>query len=275
MVWREWVRLVAVGLLGWVVGRLLSLVVFMVVGAGVMALTGGVSPDVASILFTAVTAGFPVSGVVIGVLAWRRHPATVREVFGPTRAGVAASVGLALPLVGVASLFGARSFMVHGELLGPRPSVVVGAVAQFTLLFYPFMSLTRYLYRRWGELPRRHRRALLALAIVLNPVFVVSGVTYAGAWQAWMLSEPCGAEIRSVTPGSPGDRAGLAPPERITRIEDTAVNTVQDVIARMNRTVPGSRIVVRTNTSVHTVQLEPGSTRIGLTITTAYCRDDR
>src|SRR3954447_11936367 len=56
-----------------------------------------------------------------------------------------------------------------------------------------------------------------------------------------MLSERSGrgVRIRDLLPGSPAQRAGLRPGDRITKLADKPVNSYADVIRFINRAQPG------------------------------------
>lgn len=267
MVWRDRMREGAAGIIGILVAVLVVYV--LLTGAGVvLAMTGVVFPGrgvLGGLILLAMAAGF-----ISGVWTCRRGH-FLQDVFRPTREVVAAAAALGFIFVVGASLVWDGSTFVAGAVQRLSPAVLVWGTFHFMAAFYPFTALNRYLTRHVRALPRPRFALLVVLALLLNPASVAIGTSYVGAMTAVVEAEPCGVEIVSVEPGSPADRAGLGPPERIIRIGNASVHTAWDAVTQMNRTAPGSTVVVRTNVSTYGVNLEEGSTHLGLRIVTRYC----
>jgi serine protease Do len=58
-------------------------------------------------------------------------------------------------------------------------------------------------------------------------------------------SEGDGVAVRMVYAGSPAEQAGVQAGDRITRINDAAIDTVADAIAELNNAAPGSDVALR------------------------------
>ncbi len=111
---------------------------------------------------------------------------------------------------------------------------------------------------------RRVAEELINTGRATHPVI---GVTIDMGWSGdgARIAASAGGGSPAVTPGGPGDRAGLAPGDVITALDGRPVHTGQELVVRVRSHVPGDhiRLTVRHDGSERSVELVLGSSTGG------------
>ena len=159
------------------------------------------------------------------------------------------------------------------------PLFMIISFVQYHVLFSSIQTWINLLRDKKRKKKSRDLWGSLVLFILLNPLilailFVVMLSLSSNIYVSFMT--PCGVNIREISPLTPAEHAGLSTNEKIVELNKNNITTPKDVIALMDKTIPGQTINLKTNKSEYNIILTKNenstSGYLGVFISPAFCK---
>lgn len=203
------------------------------------------------------------------------------KIFKPEKKKILISLLLSITLVAIASIVLVHAFVyTQWGIIQPISPIIgiPGAIISYTILFYPFSCLFYHFYDNRRNKDFKAKKRVIALTIIMNPIFIFFSIALNVIIGAMILTEPCGVTYQGFLPDSAARDTGMKPQEVIVKIDDIEIKNIDDMSNYLAAISFNKTITIQTDkgNEYHlTLRFyEPENKyMLGITnVTTYYCR---